>query len=89
MFELILNDRAIAQLERLDKSTAQRILEKLQWLTDNFEEVNPQTLTGRWTGTHKLRIGPYRAIYVPDRLKQTITVLHIGHRSDVYKHSGD
>lgn len=73
------------QLAKLDKSIAQRILDKLRWLSDNFESASPEPLSGEWRGLHKLRIGDYRALYTFHRNEQRLTVHHIGHRSRVYK----
>ena len=40
-------------------------------------------LTGRdgW----RIRIGDYRAVYEIDDSHRTVTVLHVGHRRDVYR----
>ena len=40
-------------------------------------------MTGRegW----RLRVGDYRVLYDIDDVKQTITIVHVGHRRDVYR----
>ncbi|MDH3771893.1 MAG: type II toxin-antitoxin system RelE/ParE family toxin [Nitrospirota bacterium] len=40
-------------------------------------------LTGRegW----RLRVGDYRVLYDINDAKQTITIVHVGHRRDVYR----
>ena len=40
----------------LDKTIAQRVLNRLRWLADNFETITPEPLTGEWRGLFKLRI---------------------------------
>jgi len=50
-------------LGSLDKPIAQRVLNKLRWLAENFEAITPEPLTGEWKGLFKLRIGSYRALY--------------------------
>jgi len=42
-----------------------------------------QKLTGRegW----RIRVGDYRVIYEIDDVQRTVTVLHVGHRRDVYR----
>ena len=40
-------------------------------------------LTGRagW----RIRVGNYRVIYEIDDVQHTVTILHVGHRRDVYR----
>jgi mRNA interferase RelE/StbE len=33
----------------------------------------------------RIRVGDYRILYDIDDAKQTVTILHIGHRRDVYR----
>jgi mRNA interferase RelE/StbE len=75
---------AINDLRRLDKPVAQRILNKLRWLAENFESINPEALVGPLQGLSKLRVGDYRLIYETDRVNKLITVHLIGHRSEIY-----
>lgn len=49
--------QAITDLERLDQVIAQRILDKIKWLTQNFDSTIPQALTGDLKGFFKLRVG--------------------------------
>lgn len=42
--------QATNDLLRLDKPVAQRIANKLKWLSQNFEELMPETLTGEFKG---------------------------------------
>jgi len=57
------NEDAIKDLKKLDKQVAQRILKKIDWLSDNFERVIPEPLVGQFKGTFKLRIGDWRVVY--------------------------
>ncbi|MBC8249588.1 MAG: type II toxin-antitoxin system RelE/ParE family toxin [Anaerolineales bacterium] len=72
-------------LASLDKPIAQRILNKLHWLTENFDALTPEPLTGEWKGLFKLRIGSYRALYTVNRIERRITVHLIKHRGEAYK----
>ncbi|MBM3334691.1 type II toxin-antitoxin system RelE/ParE family toxin [Candidatus Sumerlaeota bacterium] len=78
-------DGAEADLARLDKPIAQRVLKRLRWLAENFETITPETLTGQWQGVFKLRVGNYRVLYACDRAEQKITVHFVRHRREVYK----
>jgi mRNA interferase RelE/StbE len=73
-----------ADLARLDRSIAQRVLKKLRWLAENLDVVRPEALTGEWQGVFKLRVGDYRVLYTLDKTKQRIIVHFVRHRSEVY-----
>ena len=73
------NEDAIKDLAKLDKPVAQRILKKIDWLSDNFEKVTPEPLIGQFKGTFKLRIGDWRVVYTIE--SHTLVIQFIGHRS--------
>ncbi len=85
MYRLAFMPEARDDLGSLDKPVAQRVLDKLRWLADNFDALTPQPLTGEWRGLFKLRVGDYRALYAVDRAEQRLTVLLIKHRREVYR----
>jgi mRNA interferase RelE/StbE len=72
-------------LRRLDKPVAQRILHKLKWLSQNFNDLTPEKLTGELSGLYKLRVGSYRVIYVADQEQHQLVIHLIAHRRDIYK----
>ena len=73
-------------LARLPKALAQRVLNRLRWLAENFDVITPEPLTGPWRGVFKLRVGDYRVLYTFSRAEPpTITVHLIKHRREVYK----
>jgi len=72
-------------LRRLDRSTAQRILHKLKWLSHNFSDLTPEKLTGELRGFYRLRVGSYRVIYTADQEERQLVIHLIGHRRDIYK----
>jgi mRNA interferase RelE/StbE len=79
------NEAAIKDLANLDKPVAQRILKKINWLSENVERVTPEPLIGQLKGTYKLRIGDWRVIYTMEG--QTLVIQFIGHRRDIYSFS--
>jgi mRNA interferase RelE/StbE len=87
MYQVELLPQAINDLQRLDKPAAQRVVNKLRWLAENFDAVRPESLVGPLTGLRKLRVGDYRVIYEPDRENRLITVHLIGHRREIYHQS--
>jgi mRNA interferase RelE/StbE len=54
---------AVTNLRRLDKQVAQRILDRIKWLSFHIEDVNHKALTGHLRGAFKLRVGDYRVVY--------------------------
>jgi mRNA interferase RelE/StbE len=74
----------IENLEELSPPIQERMLRKIRWLSENFEEVSPQSLSANLSGLFKLRVSDYRVIYSFDSEMKLITVHKIGHRRDVY-----
>jgi len=76
---------AIKSFEKLDTSVVRKILEKLQWLSENVAEVEHKGLRSQLAGQSKLRVGDYRVIYKVLQEERTIVVRYIDHRSKVYR----
>lgn len=72
-------------LDRLDKQIQKRALEKIIWLRDNFDQIIPLPLGGRWQGFFKLRVGDWRVIYEVEIPKKIITIYRVDHRDKIYK----
>lgn len=75
---------ASRDLRMLDRSVAQRILNKLRWLSQSFDHLTPETLTGEFKGLYRLRVGSYRVIYTAHRPDRVLTIHVIGHRRSIY-----
>jgi len=73
-------------LRRLDKPIAQRILDKIKWLSQNFDELAHEKLAGELKEFYKLRIGSYRVIYTVDQEEYQLIIHALGHRCDIYRH---
>jgi mRNA interferase RelE/StbE len=84
-YQVNLEQDAVDELNQLDGPLSQRIILRIHWLANNFENIKPQTLTGTLKGYFKLRIGHYRAFYTVNRQQKSILIGHIGHRRDIYK----
>ena len=76
---------AIADLERLDQVIAQRILSKIRWLAENFDNITPKPLAWEVKSLFKLRVGDYGAIYSVSQEERIITIHLIGHRREIYR----
>ena len=85
MYKVHFTSTAVKDLERLNKSIAQRVLSKIRWLAENFNSLSPVSLTGQWAGIYKLRVGDYRILYTFSRDEMNIRVNFVRHRREVYK----
>jgi len=85
MHDLRILDAAEDDLTRLDRAVAQRIISRIQWLAEHFDEIKPELLTGTLSGFFKLRAGDYRIIYKVRKEENLIVIHRIGHRREVYK----
>jgi mRNA interferase RelE/StbE len=75
--------RAQKELAQLPKPEYERIKESIQKLMQDPRPQGCKKMMGRegW----RIRVGNYRVIYEIDDVDQLLTVLHIGHRRDIYK----
>ena len=75
---------ALSNIEQLDRQIKSRIIKKIIWLAENFEDITPLALSANLAGVYKLRVGDYRVIYEFSEVDENITILKIGHRSEIY-----
>ncbi len=73
---------ALLDLEKLDFIIAKRILGKMGWFEENFDDIIPEKLKGV-PDTYKFRVGDYRIIYTFE--SEVVFILQVAHRRDVYK----
>jgi len=77
--------QALEDVSKLDRIISERVIKRLEWLSQNIELINPQALKGKFQGMFKLVVGDWRVIYTADFTDKLITVHLIGHRKEVYK----
>ena len=69
-------------LKKIGKDQAERILAKIEeQLPDKAD--NFPSLTGKFTGLRKFRVGDYRVIYAI--IEDTALILRISHRRESYR----
>jgi len=85
VYHLRLLDAAERELARLDKPIARRVIERLSWLANHIDDIEPEALTGELDGLFKLRIGDFRVIYEILHSERLIIVHAIGHRREIYR----
>lgn len=84
-WRFVLTVEAEKDLEKLHSLIRQRILKKLKWIRENFNQLSPTPLTDIWKGFFKLRIGDWRIIYRTDLLKKKVIIYIIDKRDKVYQ----
>jgi len=75
--------RAQSELAELPRGIYERVRDAIRGLAQDPRPPGCLKLKERegW----RIRIGNYRVIYEIDDEQQTVTVLHVGHRRDVYR----
>lgn len=69
-------------LKKISKDQADRILKKIEEDLPKKADTYP-TLTGKFAGLRKCRIGDYRVIYTI--IEGTVLILRISHRREAYR----
>ncbi|MFH1077053.1 MAG: type II toxin-antitoxin system RelE/ParE family toxin [Pseudomonadota bacterium] len=75
---------ATKELEKLDNKTIQRILAKIEALSNEPRPTNCKKLQGE-ENFWRIRIGNYRIIYSIYDKKHIVDIIAIRHRSEVYR----
>lgn len=86
-WEIRLSEEARHQVKRLDKTTANRILDFLDHRIAPSERPRQLgiAMQGRYRGYWRYRVGDYRIICDIQDEVVTVLVLTIGHRKNVYE----
>ncbi len=69
-------------LKKLGKAEARHLLNKIESTLPENADSCPK-LKGKFTGLKKFRVGEYRVVF--SVMNDTLLVVRIGHRRDVYK----
>lgn len=82
-YNLLILRRAQKELSGLPEATYERVKLVIHKLADDPRPRGSRKLSGRegW----RIRVGEYRIVYEIDDDNHSVTILHIGHRRDVYR----
>ena len=82
-YKLYILQRAQKELFNLPEDSYGRLRASIKDLANDPRQHGCSKLAGRegW----RIRIGKYRVIYEIDDDGQKVTILHVGHRRDVYR----
>jgi mRNA interferase RelE/StbE len=83
IYELLILPRAQKELDGLEVAARERVTAAIRKLSNAPRPRGSRKLTGRdgW----RTRTGDYRILYEINDESRIVTVLHIGHRRDVYR----
>lgn len=80
-YRVLLHPRAARFLEKADASVRDQVKQSLRELENSPERKGERLRHSQFWRT---RVGDYRAIYEINDEKETVIILFIGHRRDVY-----
>ena len=75
-------------LRKLESSDSSRIVKKIDCFVTSAKPLqNAKAMSGIFAGKYRYRIGNYRVIFTYDSNGKVaiLSILHIGHRKDIYK----
>jgi mRNA interferase RelE/StbE len=81
-FEVKWTESSFKKLQKLDRLTQKRIVEKL-----DEAAVDPFVIAKKLSGVnlYSIRIGDYRVIVSIEKQKMVILIIDVGHRSKIYR----
>jgi mRNA interferase RelE/StbE len=84
-YQVVFKPTALKDLKRLPKTLQRRIKEKLEFYLTQTEPLDyaVQLVGNKKTGEYRFRVGDYRIVF--DKKENTLVILFIEHRRDVYK----
>jgi mRNA interferase RelE/StbE len=74
---------AVKELEAIPEKDLARVTARIQTLADNPRPPGCEKLSGQ--ERYRLRQGDYRILYEVDDSRQSVTVVTVGHRREVYR----
>jgi mRNA interferase RelE/StbE len=81
-FEIAFKKSVSRDLSKIDKDQAERILRKIEEELPDKADSLP-SLTGKFAGLRKFRVGGHRFIYT--LIEGTVLILRISHRRESYR----
>lgn len=84
MYTILIKRSAERDLRRLPRGLFERVNEKILALRDNPRPHGVRKLSGALQGW-RIRVGDHRILYQIDDDEQTITIVRVRHRREVYR----
>ena len=83
MYKVVVPERVLKTLKKLNKEDKKLILKKLEELEKGIF-FNDKPLKGKYKGKFRKRAGNFRIIYFKEEDIITITIIRIAHKKEVY-----
>lgn len=81
-YKIVWDKKAYSQVEKLEPFVSKRIIKLIKEFSEDVTSKEIKKLKG--DGAYRLRAGDYRIILDLDHELETITILKIGHRKNIY-----
>ena len=75
--------RAVREARALSREDRQRVWNAVDGLRE--DPLRGSVLRAEWKGFRRLRVGAVRVIYAFDGRELLVSIVHVGHRRDVYR----
>ena len=82
-YKIVFKLSVAKDLGHIPKKDIQRILRRIDRLTENPRPPGAEKLTG--DEKYRIRQGNYRILYTIEDVIITVTIVKVGHRRDVYR----
>ncbi|MFH1856328.1 MAG: type II toxin-antitoxin system RelE/ParE family toxin [Candidatus Omnitrophota bacterium] len=82
-YKIVIKKSAVKELESIPKKDLQRIVKRIQMISESPKPNNSQKLSQR--EEYRIRQGDYRIIYAVINEKETVEIIKIGHRREIYR----
>ena len=82
-YQVAILRRAVKELAHLPDKERLRIQADIESLAVNPRHHGVKKLTGR--PGYRARSGNYRVVFEVDDQSRSVTILHVGHRKDIYR----
>jgi mRNA interferase RelE/StbE len=82
-YKVLIKPSAVKELEAMPLKARRKLVAKIQGLSTEPRPPGSEKLSGQ--ERYRIRQGDYRAIYSIEDREQSVLVVKIGHRGDVYR----
>jgi mRNA interferase RelE/StbE len=82
-YKVLIKPSAVKELEAVPAKDRRKVAAKIQGLAADSRAPGSEKLSGQ--ERYRLRQGDYRVVYAIDDAEQTVLVIKIGNRRDIYR----
>ena len=85
-YKVFIRTSASKELAAIPKKSLQKIVDRIRCLKENPRPVGCEKLSAQ--ERYRLRQGNYRIVYSIQDKEQSIHIVKIGHRKEIYRYAG-